>query len=102
MKQAKECQNIKEIRNEIDVLDRQILASFRKRLEYVKEIVKFKDDPDGIVARDRQIEVFQKRREWALELGLDPDLIEEIYKTLINWNVKTELEIFECKEKCEV
>lgn len=102
MKEANECQNIGEIREEIDAIDQHILASFGKRLEYVKEIVKFKNDPDGIVARDRQMEVFQKRREWAQHFGLDPDLFEEIYKTLINWNVQTELEIFRRKEKSKV
>ncbi len=94
MKEAKDCQNIAEIRAAIDEIDHQIISSFGKRMEYVNEIVKFKSDSDGIVAKDRQLEVFQKIREWANESGLNPDLFEEIYKTLINWNVQKELEIF--------
>lgn len=94
MKELKDCQSIEDIREGIDEIDRQIMTLFGKRFEYVKEIVKFKSDPDGIVAKERQIEVFQKRREWAQEFGLEPDLFEEIYKTLINWNVQKELEIF--------
>jgi isochorismate pyruvate lyase len=94
MKEAKDCQNIQEIRANIDKVDYQILAYFGKRFEYVKEIVKFKTDQEEIISRYRQLEVFQKRREWAEDFGLDPELFEEIYKMLINWNVKKELEIF--------
>jgi len=102
MKEAKDCRNIQEIREAIDEIDHQILTSFGKRLEYVKEIVKFKTDPNGIVARDRQLELLKKRREWAAESGLDPDLFEEIYKTLINWNVQKELELFREKENTTI
>jgi len=98
MKEAKECQNIEDIRNEIDRLDLQILTLFGKRLEYVKEIVKFKSDTDGIVALQRQKEVFQKRKEWAVELGLDPELFGNIFEMLVNWNVQKELELFSRKK----
>ena len=94
MKPAKDCKSIQEIRSCIDEIDYQILIHFEKRLEYVKAIVKYKSSQEGIVAKERQLEVFQQRREWAIELGLDPDLFEEIFKTLINWNVKKEMEIF--------
>ncbi len=99
MKEAKACKSIEEIRAGIDQIDFQILELFGKRMEFVNEIVKFKSDKDGIVARDRQLEVFQKTRERAVKFGLNPDLYEEIYKTLINWNIQKELEIFRSKEK---
>jgi len=102
MKEAKQCQNIEEIRDIIDQIDYQILELFGKRFEYVKAIVKFKSDQEEIVARDRQLEVLQKRKEWAKEFGLDPKLFEEIYKILINWNVQKELELFRSKEKTNI
>ena len=102
MREPKECQNIQEIRNAIDEIDYQILAFFGKRYEYVKEIVKFKSDKDGIIAKDRQLEVLQKRKDWAIAFGLDPELFEEIYKTLIYWNIQKELEILNLKEKSNI
>ena len=99
MKEAQDCQTIEEIRACIDQIDCRILKLFGKRMEYVKTIVKFKSDPNGIVARDRQMEVFRKRRKWAAEFGLDPDLYEELYQILINWNVKKEMELFRESEK---
>ncbi len=102
MKEAANCRNIREIRVGIDEIDYQILAYLRKRMEYVEAIVKYKSDPDEIVARERQLKLLQKRSEWAMEFGLDPGLIEEMYKTLINWNVRKEMEIFRSKEKSNV
>jgi isochorismate pyruvate lyase len=98
MKKATDCQSIQEIREVIDEIDHQILVSFAKRSEYVKAVVKFKTDQAGIIARECQLELIQKRKEWANELGLDQEPIETIYKTLINWNVNIELEIFRSKE----
>jgi isochorismate pyruvate lyase len=87
------CKNIEEIREEIDRIDLQILELYSERYEFVKSIVKFKSDEVSVVAKERQKEVIEKRREWAIELGLNPDFIEEIYWRLMNANVKKELEI---------
>lgn len=101
MKNAENCENIQEIRNEIDGIDQQILELFKLRLDYVSEIVKFKSDADEIIALERQLEVFGQRREWAEQLGLNPDLIENIYRTLINWNLQKEMEIYNNTENSE-
>ena len=97
MKEAKDCQSIQEIRKMIDEIDYHILASFGRRHEFVSEIVKYKSGKDGIIAKERQAEVLQKRKEWAEQFGLDPELFGEIFETLINWNIKKELEIFRNK-----
>jgi isochorismate pyruvate lyase len=102
MKEAKDCQSIQEIREMIDELDYQILESFGRRYGYVKAIVKFKSDKDGIIAKERQAEVLQKRREWAEQFGLDPKLFEEIYETLINWNIKKELKIYRRNKRANI
>lgn len=90
-----QCTDITEVRNEIDSIDRAILELFALRYDYVKHIVNFKSNREGIVAKERQNEVFENRRKWASELGLDPDLFEEIYKTLIDFNVNKEMQLFE-------
>ena len=59
----------------------------------MKEIVKFKTDEASVIAESRQKEVIEKRREWAVELGLNPDLFEDIFWTLMRYNVTKELEI---------
>lgn len=93
MKNPESCKNIEEIRAEIDGIDYQIVKLFSERYAFVKEIVKFKTDEATIIAESRQKEVIENRRKWAVELGLDPDLFEDIFRTLIRYNIQKELEI---------
>ena len=93
MKNPKECENITEIRNEIDHIDRSVLELLSKRQEFVEEIVKFKTDQDSVIAPERQLEVYAKRRQWASELSLDPDFIEHIFKQLVQHNIEKELRL---------
>jgi isochorismate pyruvate lyase len=48
---------------------------------------------DSIVAKDRYDEVLENRRKLAVENGLNPDLIENIYKNLIDHFINKEIEI---------
>jgi isochorismate pyruvate lyase len=93
MKNPESCKNIEEIREAIDGIDHQIMKLFSQRYEFVKEIVKFKTDEVSVIAENRQADVIAKRREWAAELGLNPDLFEDIFWTLMRYNVQKELEI---------
>lgn len=93
MKDPQNCENIVEIRKAIDEIDHQIMKLYSQRYEFVKEIVKFKTDETSVIAEDRQEEVIAQRRAWAIELGLNPDLFEKIYWTLMRFNVQKELEI---------
>lgn len=89
-----ECTSITEVRNEIDRIDRVIIELLSERFEYVKEVVKYKDNtPESIVATDRRTAVLQCRRRWAEELGLCPDVIEKIYADLIQYFIDEEMKI---------
>lgn len=102
MKNSEDCSSIEEIREAIDEIDYQIMQLFGKRYEFVKGIVKFKTDEASVIAETRQHKVIKKRREWAGELGLNPDLFEDIYWTLITDNVQKELEILNAKNLNQV
>jgi isochorismate pyruvate lyase len=94
MKDPKQCNNIQEIRQVIDEIDLQIIELLGKRLSCVEEIVKFKSDEEAIIAKNRQKELIEQRREWAEKFKLDKDLIEQFYRTLLQFNVQKELQIF--------
>lgn len=94
----KECVSAEEIRNEIDKIDRQILTLYGERHKYVEEIVRFKNDKEGIIAHDRKKQVISDRRKWAEENGLDADTFEKMYKILIENNIKRELELLKLKK----
>ncbi len=94
MKLPKKCHNIEEVREAIDSIDAEILRFLGERYKYVKEIIKYKEpNKDSIIAKKRYDEVLAKRREWAEKEGLSADVIEEIYKILINYFIQEEISI---------
>jgi len=88
MKNPGDCSTIDEIRDEIDSIDNQIITLLGKRFLYVKEIVKFKKSVEDVIARERYNKVFEVRRKWAVEKGIDPDVVENIYKILIHYFIE--------------
>ena len=90
----KDCGSISEIRDAIDKIDMEIIQLFTLRHDYVKEIVKFKSgDEESIVASERKELVFKQRKAWALEQGLDGEMIEEIFRLLIKRNIQIQFDI---------
>lgn len=97
MKEPDECSNIQEIRQEIDKIDRQIIAAFGKRFEYVKAAAKFKTSETSVKALERVQSMLQQRRLWAEEQGLSPDVIEKLYQDLVNFFMAEELKHWQSK-----
>ncbi|MFW6222457.1 MAG: chorismate mutase [Bacteroidota bacterium] len=92
MKTPIECNSLDELRDHIDAIDHEILQLLSDRFEYVKEVVKYKKpDKESIIAKERKDAVIKRRRELALEYGLDPDTIEKVYRTLIDYFIEEEL-----------
>lgn len=97
-KKPHECTNINEVRNEIDNIDKAIISLLSQRFEYVKEVVKYKDNTsEAIEASGRKATVFRERREWAEQAGLCPDVIESIYKQLVQYFIDEEKKIINIK-----
>lgn len=93
-KKPSECTDITEVRCEIDNIDKVIIGLLSQRFQYVKEVVKYKDNtPDSIVANDRRQAVLACRRQWAEEVGLNPDVIEDIYAKLIQYFIDEEMKM---------
>ena len=96
----KDCDNIKEIRDAIDVIDTELLKLLEQRNDYVKEIVKFKNnDEKGIIAQERKELVLEQRKKWAEERGLDAEMVEGIYRLLIDKNIQIQFDISNSNNK---
>ena len=94
MKLPGECTSIEEVREAIDLLDKEIISLLGKRYGYVKTIVRFKEkDKDSIIAHERREQVIRSRRQMAAENGLNPDVIETVYRSLISHFIEEEMEI---------
>ena len=91
MKKPDECANLQEVRDEIDIIDREVIEALSKRFQYVIAAAKFKTSEASVRSPDRFQAMLQQRREWAQESGLNPDVVENIYRDLVNYYIEEEL-----------
>ena len=85
--------SLQEARDVIDILDAEIIRLLGNRAKYVHQVVNFKKRPEDVPAPDRYNQVMRQRRIWAENADLNPDVIEGMYKLLVDNFIKEELEI---------
>jgi isochorismate pyruvate lyase len=90
-----ECTSMHDIRQEIDELDKQIIALLSQRQDYVHAAVKYKTSPDAVKARERFDSMLQTRRQWAQQQGLSSDMVEKLYRDLVNYFINLEMQQWE-------
>ena len=91
MKPAKTCENLQEIRQEIDAIDQAIIRLLGQRYEYVQAAAKFKTSAQNVRAEDRVKAMMQQRRVWAEEAGISPEIVEKIYTELVQYFIQEEM-----------
>lgn len=99
MKSPAECNSIEEVRAAIDAIDHEVVKALGQRSQYVKAITRFKKTREDVQAPARQATVISQRRAWAAEVGLDPDVVERIYRLLIDHFVAEELKELQLVEQ---
>ena len=98
MKPANSCKSIEEVREAIDKLDSEIILLLGKRFELIKEVVRFKEPNEAsVVSKSRLDVVISTRREMAIENELDPDVVESIYRLLIDYFISEEKKLLKMK-----
>ncbi len=93
--QVKECHTLEEARQEIDKVDEQIVKLIALRNDYIKQIARFKKSVEEIKADDRIEDVINRVRAQAIELDLNPNLINDLYVRMIDAMVESEIAAFE-------
>ena len=91
MKPPEECASIEDVRQGIDALDREVIARLGRRARYVEAAARFKTGESSVRAPERQKAMLEVRRRWAEEEGLSPEVIEDVYRTLISHFIDREL-----------
>ena len=86
-----DCQSLEEVREHIDLLDRQIVSLIAQRGAYVSQAARFKKDSNAVKAPQRVEQVFAKVRELASELGANPQVTEAVYRAMIAAFIQQEL-----------
>ena len=91
MRKPADCQTMAHIRAEIDRLDEDLVRLFAERAGYIDRAAQIKAVVD-LPARidDRVEQVVQNVRRHAGTYGLPPDLVEKLWRRLIDWSIARE------------
>lgn len=101
MKEPAQCGDINEIRFHIDAIDKQIIHLIGKRAKYVKVASRFKVDEEAVKAPERLKSMLLQRRSWAAMEALDANVIEKMYRDLVNYFINEELNDWKIKNENE-
>ncbi|MFC3627282.1 isochorismate lyase [Vogesella amnigena] len=88
---AADCQSLLDIRSGIDDIDQQVIRLLGERFDYVKAAAAFKRDADAVRAPQRLQQMLAQRRDWATQAGLSADVIEALYRQLVEYFIAEEL-----------
>jgi len=77
-----DCEGIEDVCRAIDELDRETIQLFGRRAGYGEQ---------GVRASEPQRTMLEARRRWAEENGLDPDVIEDLYRNLVSYFINREM-----------
>ncbi|MDD2791467.1 MAG: chorismate mutase [Sulfurimonas sp.] len=90
----KKCNSLIEVRQEIDKIDSQLVELIAERSHLVRQAASFKNSIDEVKAHDRLDFIVQKVRHKAIELGVSPNMISELFTIMINDMVELEIAEF--------
>ncbi|MFC3705783.1 chorismate mutase [Devosia honganensis] len=96
-----ECETKDDVRAEIDRIDQALLALFAERHGYVTRMAEIKTDPHEAYDPQRIDSMIVKVRRRSLDLDLDEDQAELIWRTLIDWNVNYEKGIIAARRRAK-
>lgn len=90
-READSCSNMSELRQEIDALDRELVELLARRSRFIDRAVELKKI-ENLPARitDRVEQVISNVRSIAEENALDPELVERLWRELIEWAIQKE------------
>ncbi len=92
MKKAADCQNMTEVRTEIDRVDRALVDLLAERWSYVDRAWVFKRSPEEASVPWRNKEVIQKVRARAANTSMPPEMTEALWRMIIGWGIQYEEE----------
>jgi isochorismate pyruvate lyase len=100
-KSPETCVTKDDVRAEIDRIDQEMLKLFAERHAYVTRMAHIKTDPHEAFDRARIESIIARQRARAEQLGLDEDQAEQMWRTLIDWNVNYEKGIIVARKRME-
>ena len=94
MKGAEACENLQDVRDACDAIDREIVALLGRRMPYVRTAVRFKRSEADIMQPDKMPAFMRERREWAADEGLDANFVERLYQVLVDHSFQVQMALW--------
>lgn len=86
-----DCTSMAQIRAEIDRLDEALVKLFAERAGYIDRAAEIKAEVDLPARIEARVEeVVANVRRHAVAEGLPPDLVEKLWRRLIDWSIARE------------
>jgi isochorismate pyruvate lyase len=84
------CESLEQIREQIDLIDGEIVALIARRASYVRQAATFKSTMTQVADPARVEQVIAKVRAHCAELRFDADLGEAVYRAMISGFIRLE------------
>ena len=89
--------NMEELRKELDLLDNDLIKLVSKRFTFIEEAAIIKDDVSKIRDNDRIENIIKRLRALAKDNDISPDIVEKLWRFIIELSIELETEIFNKK-----
>ncbi|VAW06209.1 hypothetical protein MNBD_ALPHA01-1135 [hydrothermal vent metagenome] len=94
---TRQCVNMDELRGEIDQLDRVIVELLSIRQGFMEQAARIKQDRNLVRDEIRIEDVVAKATAHAEKVGAHPELVEMLYRNMIEWCINYEMDVFDSK-----
>lgn len=92
---VRKCSDMEELRAEIDQLDQRIVELLSVRQGYMEQAAHIKQERNQVRDETRVEDVVSKVVCHAEKVGAHTDLVEKLYREMIEWCINYEMEIFD-------
>lgn len=101
-KNPKDCPDMPALRDAIDVLDQALVSMLVTRASYIDRAIDLKRE-NGWPARlpDRVEDVVAKVRAHAMAQDLDADMVDRLWRQLIDWSIEREERAFAADKRSD-
>jgi isochorismate pyruvate lyase len=93
------CENMAEIRAEIDRIDRTLVKLLSERQRYIERAAEIKSDRNAVRDEVRVEDVIAKVLAEARKAGLDGEIAEPVWRTLVERSIAFEFKAFDARNQ---
>ena len=92
---VRQCSTMNELRDDIDQLDRTLVELLSIRQSYMDQAARIKQDRNRVRDEVRVEDVVAKTLSHAGKVGAHPELVEMLYRQMIEWCITYEMKVFD-------